>query len=129
MKPGIYLWRGQTYIGQEAVAVAAGVTPHTVSAILNKHGSLDQLGVGRGNHRGSRRGGHNKRPVEKFGRSWPSQKSLAAYIGRHASAVQRWLAKGEDDRLLAALMAADARKTAAALKGADMIDRFGKAVA
>lgn len=31
MRSGIYLWRGQTYIGQKAVADAAGVLPHVVS--------------------------------------------------------------------------------------------------
>ena len=30
-RSGVYLWRGQTYIGQKAVASAAGVTPHVVS--------------------------------------------------------------------------------------------------
>lgn len=129
MSPGVYLWRGQTYIGQVAVAAAAGVQPHTVSALLNRHGNLDQLGAGRGNHRSNRKGGQNAVPVARFGRAWPSQAALAAELGVSPSTVQRWVATGEEDRLLAALMVADARKAANALKSTDMIDRFGKATA
>lgn len=129
MKPGVYEWRGQTYIGQEAVAAAAGVTAHTVSALLNRHGNLDQLGVGRGNHRGKRRGGGNAIPVDRFGRRWPSRASMAGDLGVSLSTVQRWIAAGDDDRLLAALMAADARKAAAALKRAEMTDRINKRAA
>lgn len=128
-RPSVYLWRGQTFIGAKAVAQAAGVSQSVVYSLLNRHGSLDQLGVGRGAHHTNRSGGHNRKPVAWLGREWPSLTALAAEVGCSISTVTRWLDTGDDDRLLAALMAADARKTAAALKAADMIDRIGRAAA
>ena len=119
-----YLWRGQTYLGQEAVAAAAGRAQNTVSSHLRRYGNLDRLGVGSG---GSKPGqldpailGH---PVRKFGRCWPSQRALARDAGRALTTVRGWLRHGHDDRLLAALMAADARRTEAAMREAQMIDR------
>lgn len=127
--PGVYLWRNRDYHGIRAVASAAGVTPHVVSYHLNRHGNLDRLGVGSqcGWPKDGR--GARKRPVERFGRSWPSMSDLARHLGRPVTTIKLWLDTGDDDRLLAALMAADARKTRAALKDADMIDRIGKKAA
>ena len=127
--PGVYSWRGQTYIGIAAVACAAGVQPHVVSYHLNRHGNLDRLGIGRVNNWPKDGRGARRRAVEMFGREWPSMSDLARYIGRPVTTVKLWLDNEDDDRLFAALMAADARKTAAALKSADMIDRFGKVAA
>jgi|GEM_PF-1889160 len=103
-EPGIYLWRDQVYVGLRAVAEAAGVTEHTVSYHLNRHGNLDRLGVVSGGN-----GGACGKVVNAFGRSWPSRMALAAYVGRSDSRVSRWIRQGRADLLLAALMAADAR--------------------
>ena len=111
-RPNVYLWRGQAYIGAKAVAAAAGVAPHTVISMLNKHGNLDRLGMGRGRHHTNRSGGQNRKPVALFGRQWPSHTALAAEVGHSVSTVTRWLNRGDHDRLLAALMAADARRAA-----------------
>lgn len=123
-RSGVYLWRGQTYIGRDAVAKAAGVGVTIVDYHLRVHGHLDRLGQGQ--HR--QRPQAAAKPVEAHGRTWPSRTALAGELGVSLTTACRWV-RADDDRLLAALMAADARKTAAALKGADMIDRFGKAVA
>lgn len=123
-RPNVYLWRGQIYIGARAVAAAAGVSPHTVISMLNKHGNLDRLGVGRGRHHTNRSGGQNRKPVARFGRQWPSLTALAVEVGHSISTVTSWLNRGDDDRLLAALMAADARRAAPALT-----DRFNRRAA
>lgn len=125
-RAGIYLWRGREYVGMRAVAQAAGVTKAAVRYHLETHGNLDRLGAGpsRKDCPGWRSG--NFSPVDKFGRRWPSQRALAREIGRPEATVSWWLRLGYDDRLLAALMAADARKTAAAMREAQMIDTIRK---
>jgi len=102
--PGTYRWRGQIYVGLRAVAEAAGVTEHTVSYHLNRHGNLDRLGVVSGGN-----GGACGKVVNAFGRSWPSRTALAAHLGRSDSRVSRWVREGRADLLLAALIDADRR--------------------
>lgn len=125
-RAGIYLWRGREYVGMRAVARAAGVTKAAVRYHLERHGNLDRLGAGqsRKGYPGWRSG--NFAPVDKFGRHWPSQRALAREVGRPEGTVSWWIREGYDDRLLAALMAADARKTAAAMREAQMIDTIRK---
>ncbi|HUH39358.1 MAG TPA: hypothetical protein VL024_00665 [Castellaniella sp.] len=123
-QPGVYLWRGKTYIGQEVVARAAGVTGPTVAAHLSRYGNLDLLGVGRGNH-GKQRATAS-RPITIGGREYPSIKDCALAHGIRPGTAQRWVRDGRHDRLLAALMAADARKTADAMREAQMIDDIRK---
>ena len=82
--------------------------------MLNKHGNLDRLGMGRGRHHTNRSGGQNRKPVTLFGRQWSSRTALAAEAGHSISTVTRWLNRGDNDRLLVALMAADARRAAPA---------------
>ena len=125
-KPRVYEWRGKIYIGQAAVAKAAGVTPPTVSALLHKHGNLDRLGTGRQNNWPKDGRGARRVPVARFGRSWGSATDLAREARRPLSTILYWLKHGHDDRLLAALMAADARRTAAAMREAQMIDTIRK---
>jgi len=103
-EPGTYLWRDRLYVGLRAVAEAAGVTDHTVSYHLNRHGNLDRLGVVPGGN-----GGACGKVVNAFGRSWPSRTALAAYVGRSDGRVSCWIRQGRADLLLVALMAADAR--------------------
>lgn len=125
-QPGVYLWRGREYHGMRAVAEAAGVTKSAVRYHLETHGNLDRLGAGqsRKGYPGWRSG--NFAPVHKFGRYWPSQRALAREVGRPEGTVSWWIREGHDDRLLAALMAANARKTAAAMREAQMIDGHPK---
>jgi len=129
MRAGVYLWRDQTYIGQEAVALAAGVAVQTVQYHLLHHGNLDRLGVGHQCNWPKDGRGARKCPVAKFGREWPSISALARDIGKSEAQVRRWLNAGDDDRLLAALMAADARRTAAAMRDAEMTDRISRRAA
>ena len=119
-QPGVYEWRGKIYIGQKAVAEAAGVTQGVVSWHLNTHGHLDRIGLGPSNAHLPRR------PVDLFGRSWPAMSEMARALGLPLSPAKAWLDKGHTDRLLAALMAADARKTDAAMREAKMIDDIRK---
>lgn len=108
--PGVYLWRGQTYIGQRAVAEAAGVAECTVSYHLITNGHLDRLGTGRG--------GRGKLPTVKpfhmAGRSWPSIAAFARSVGMSQKTAQKAARAGRGDKLLAALMTADAKRRAAA---------------
>lgn len=120
-QPGVYLWRGREYHGSRAVARAAGVRHSNVSYHLRVHGHLDLMGEDR---RGAKNRGGSK-PVAAAGRIWPNQRALAREIGRSDETVSRWLAH-HPDRLLAALMAADARKTATAMREAQMIDGHPK---
>lgn len=123
-RAGIYLWRGREYVGMRAVAQAAGVTKSTVLYHLVTYGHLDRLGTGQ-----RRRKPQNAaRTVVAHGRLWPSRVALARELGVSPPTASRWLAH-HPDRLLAALMAADARKTAAAMREAQMIDTIRKAAA
>lgn len=124
-QPGVYLWRGREYHGMRAVARAAGVRHSNVSYHLRVHGHLDLMGEDR---RGAKNRGGSK-PVAAAGRSWPNQRALAREIGRSDETVSRWIRDGHPDRLLSALMAADARKTADAMREAQMIDDIRKAAA
>lgn len=120
-QPGVYLWRGREYHGMRAVAEAAGVRHGNVSYHLRVHGHLDLMGTDR---RGAKNRGGSK-PVNAAGRRWPSRGALARELGVCVPTISRWLAH-HPDRLLAALMAADARKTAAAMREAQMIDTIRK---
>ncbi|MTH76330.1 LacI family DNA-binding transcriptional regulator [Paracoccus aestuariivivens] len=103
--PGNFMWRGRSYVGLRSVARAAGVTTHTVSYHLNRHGHLERLQVQPGGNAGA-----CGKPVRVFGRVWPSRTALAAYVGRSDSRVSHWMRAGRGDLLLSALMAADARQ-------------------
>lgn len=123
-QPGIYLWRDQTYIGQKAVALAAGVAPKTVAGHLRAHGNLDRLGVGRGRH--ASHAAPLSKPISDGRTQYPSIAAMARAAGVRPRTAQRWVRDGKHDRLMAALMAVDARKTAAAMREADMIDNIRK---
>ncbi len=108
MRSGIYLWRGQTYIGQKAVADAAGVTETTVSHHLNTHGHLDFLGTG-----SVRQGQRNKRPITVGPREYASISEFARAAGLPWSTAHKWASTGRADALLAAAEKAVAPKGAA----------------
>ena len=123
-QPGVYLWRDQTYLGQDAVALAAGVAPQTVADHLRVHGNLDRLGVGRGRHASHK--APASKPISDGSTEYPSIAAMARAAGVRPKTAQKWVRNGQRDRLLAALMAADARKTAAAMREAQMIDTIRK---
>ena len=110
--PGVYLWRGQTYVGQRAVAEAAGVAEGTVSSHLRAHGHLGRLGLGRGRHGNSCP--PRTIPIRIAGRSWPSITAFAKAVGMSPRTAMKAARAGHVDRLLAALMASDAERRAAA---------------
>ena len=98
---------GRHHPTQLAAANALGVTFGNISYHLNKWGNLDRVGIGMGNHCGVT--SSNAQPVRLGDRQWPSRTDLARDLGRHRSAVDRWLARGDTDRILSALMHADTR--------------------
>ena len=115
---------GKVYPSQIRAAYDLGVRPSTISnAIRRGHEDRVATGLGRlGNKNAGRR-------VSLFGLSWPSRKDAAADLGMSRYRLQRLLDAGTpeaSDALLSAKMALDARKTAAAFKAAEMVDRFGK---
>lgn len=124
--------RGKVYPSITAAARAFRVKPCTVSSQLARYGHADGVGLGckSPRHNGT---GHHVKPVTIHGRTFPSIKAASDFFGVSYSWLYKALTKDSpsnwQDRLLAALMAADARKTAAALKDAEMIDRFGKKAA
>lgn len=111
-RPSIYLWRGRTYVGQRAVAEAAGVAECTVSYHLITNGHLDRLGTGKGG-RGKLRPPIVK-PVHMAGHSWPSIAAFARSVGMSPKTAQKAVREGRSDKLLAALMITDVKRRAAA---------------
>ena len=107
-RSGVYLWRGQTYIGQKAVAEAAGITQTTVSYHLNTHGHLDLLGTGTERSKQS-----NKRPLSVGPREYSSISEFAREVGLPWSTAHKWASTGRADALLAAAEKAVAPKGSA----------------
>lgn len=100
---------GKTFPTQREAAKALGVSKSAVTAALNRHGDLSRIGKGRGHSKGGR-----KNPVKIGPREWPSRKALAEYLGTTPDAVRGWIRRGNQDRLIAELMKADARHAEAA---------------
>lgn len=105
-RSNVYSWKGRHYTGMSAIASAAKRDRRTIVHHLRVHGNLDRLGVGRGCHDNHQR--KNQKPVSIMGRSWPSRAALAKYTGLPRKAVSKWVAEGQLDRIIIALMAADA---------------------
>lgn len=115
------LWRGTIYHGRRAVADAAQCNIKTVDYHLRVHGNLDKLGLAqyRRNPQGA------AKPVSIGGRHWPSHTALAADLGVSRTIVSRWI-NHHPERILSALMALEAKKTASAFHRAQMIDDIRK---
>ena len=124
--------RGKVYPSITAAARAFRVKPCTVSSQLARYGHADGVGLGCASPRHNAVG-HHVKPVTIHGRSFPSIKTAADFFEVSYSWLYKALTKDSppnwNDRLLAALMAADARKTAAAFKDAEMADRINKRAA
>lgn len=95
---------GRTFPSQAAAAMALGVSQQCISDNLSRNGTLDMVGI----RRTGRNGGF-KRPVRIQGREWPSRSALARYLGVSDYSVRDWLRRGAIDRLVGALMKADAK--------------------
>jgi len=124
--------RGNVYPSVTAAAKAFRVKPSTVSSQLARYGTADGVGLGCKSPRHNSTG-HHVKPVVILGRAFPSIKAASDFFGVSYSWLYKALTKDSpsnwQDRLLAALMAVDARKAAAALKRADMTDRINKRAA
>lgn len=108
--------RGVVYPSISDAARRLGVMPNTISGHLSKHGHCDFVGLGykSPNHN---RIGHNVTPCVIHGREFGSIKAAADYlgVGYHGlyKAMTRGLSAAVSDKLLAALMRADAAAFAA----------------
>ena len=111
-------WRGDDYLGRETLAKAAGVNIKTIDYHLRKHGNLDLLGTG---NTGRKPVGPAK-PTKLFGKEWPSVTALAADLGTRRATVSR-MVNHDREKLLAALLAQEGRKTKDAMRAAEMVDR------
>lgn len=124
--------RGEVYPSITAAAHAFRVKPSTVSSQLARYGTADGVGLGCKSPRHNSTG-HHVKPVMILGRDFPSIKAASDFFGVSYSWLYKALTKDSPsnwhDRLLASLMAADARRTAAALKSADMTDRISRRAA
>ena len=107
--------RDVDYPSVQAAAEAMGVNQSCVSRHLTAHGHADLVGTKRQGGQFGRRVLHLENPVVIGAREWPSRKALASYIGWHPGRVSRALGKAGTqamlDRVLAAIMAADARQS------------------
>ncbi|WP_295045148.1 hypothetical protein [uncultured Paracoccus sp.] len=90
---------------QTAAAAHFGVAPSLISYHLDKHGNLSRLGKPSGG-----RTGGGKTPVQIGPRKWPSKAEFFRYLGVTDDTGRGWFRQSKTDRILAALMAADARR-------------------
>lgn len=93
-----------TFPSQAAAAKAHGVSERTIGYHLDQYGDLSRLGKTFRRPRATR-----ARRITIGPRSWPSIALLADYVGSPPETVRGWLRRNDRQRLLAALMAADAR--------------------
>lgn len=103
------------------MADAAQCNIKTIDYHLRVHGNLNKLGIAqyRRNPQGA------AKPVSVGDRHWPSHTALASDLGVSRTIVSRWI-NHHPERLLSALMTLDAKKTAAALHRAQMLDDIRK---
>lgn len=94
---------GSVAPSQNAAARALGVSGRGIAYHLNRYGDLSSVG----RHRGAPRSGPRK-SVQIGDRSWPSRTALARYVGERPQAICKWIGRGDMDRLLGAIMRADA---------------------
>lgn len=95
---------GTVYPSHGAAGAALGVSKRTIGYHLDRHGNLNRVGrvAARQNH-------PMRKAVTLAGRQWPSVALLADYLGLHHETVRRWRRVGDVERLLGALMKADAK--------------------
>lgn len=112
--------RGVDYPSIEAAARALGVHQSNICRHLALHGHADGVGLRKPGGQVGRRVKHLENPVKIGGREWHSRKALAEYIGWPPGRVVRAFGKSATtamrDRVLAAVMAEDARRARARLR-------------
>jgi hypothetical protein len=108
-------WQGRHFPSLQAAAEVIGVRRHTLSHHLAKHGNLDLAGKGPRSNVGNR----GYRVPFRFGpHYWPRRIDAAADLGMSTSTLRRISrpssTPAQRDRLLAAVMAYEARQRGAA---------------
>ena len=68
------------------------------------YGNLDRIGASRGHSKGG-----IKKGFGFMGRKWPSRAEFSRYVGLSDPMVRGWIRRGKADRILGALMKADAK--------------------
>ena len=110
--------RGVTYASQDEAARILKVSPSRISHHLTTYGHADLVGLKKAGGQFGHSPPHLENPVTLGPRTWRSRKALGLYIGWNPSRVCRALGKESNDRLrdnlLAAIMAADAKREAQA---------------
>ncbi len=99
---------GRRFRTQTEAAAALGVNKGTVSYHLNRYGNLDRIGNTPGG-----RAPRRCKPIQVGTRTWESNAALERYLRVRPGRVYDWLRRGDMDRLIAALMRADAAAAAA----------------
>lgn len=89
MMAGLYLWRGQYFSSQAAVADAAGVSRRTVAYHLDRYGHVEF--VGQWKHGGNK---SNVRPVSVLGIEFESQQALADFCNVTRQSACLWVRRG-----------------------------------
>ncbi|WP_323717496.1 hypothetical protein [Paracoccus aminovorans] len=106
--------RGVDYPSMEAAARALRVHQSNICRHLALYGHADNVGLRKSGGQIGNRARHLENPIKIGSREWHSRKALANYIGWSQSKVVRAFGRqGSDamrDRVLAAVMAEDARR-------------------
>ena len=100
---------GTIYISHGAAAKALGVSKRTIGYHLDTWGNLDRVG-----REAARLNASRRRPITIGNRQWVSVALFADYIGHQRETVRNWVRKGDMDRIIGALMKADAQQRRAA---------------
>ena len=95
---------GVIYPSQSEAARALGVAESTIAYHLTKYGNLDRVGAPRAHSKGG-----GAKPVRIGHREWPSRPEFASYLGVRVTTLRGWLRRGDMQRIMGALMKADAQ--------------------
>ena len=98
---------GVIYPNQAAAARALGVSKSAISLALSLNGDLSRIGKSRSHGEGGK-----LVPIRIGGREWPSRAALIKYLGLPAGRVRGWIRRRDIERLMVALITADARESA-----------------
>lgn len=100
---------GRLVGSQVEAAAALGVCKSTVTHHLNRYGDLKRIGAKPGGKAPSR-----CKPVRIGSRTWESSAALERYLGVNPGRVYDWKRRNDMNRLMAALLRADAAAMVAA---------------
>ena len=105
--------RGKVYPSMAAAAKALGVTPHTLSDHLARHGNLDRAGIGKA---GNGRNNATRKPITIAGVTYPTRKAAAAALGLSYGNLFKSIRAGRYDLILSRALKQGMARDAAALK-------------